>query len=532
MATLANTTSTVLTSGTALIDLIQHVREPLYLVQDQSTGHIGVIAANNSNALDSLDQQQYRLIGSLPAIYPEWLGSSHFLAAHNVRFAYVVGEMANGIATADMVIAAAKAQMLGFFGAGGLVPDIVAKNLVKIQQSLPETASWGANLIHSPNEPNLEEAVVNVLLAHNVRRISASAYMSLSPHVVHYACKGLRQDPNGNIVRQNHIFAKISRPEVARHFMVPAPAEILQQLVAQNKLTAQEAHLALHIPVANDITVEADSGGHTDNRPLTALFPTIFQLATQINQQYNYSTPIRVGAAGGLGSPSALTAAFSMGAAYVLTGTVNQASTESGLSEAGKQLLCQAGIADVTMAPAADMFELGVKLQVLKRGTMFASRASKLYDLYTRYDSLEQIPEVDRSKIESQIFKKSLNEIWQLTHDYFIQRDPAQIQRAQQNSKYRMALVFRWYLGLASHWAIRGEADRITDYQIWCGPAMGAFNQWVTNSPLEPLANRSVVQIAKNLMEGAAVATRAQQLRSFGMNLPDAAYHFTPHLFG
>ena len=34
------------------------------------------------------------------------------------------------------------------------------------------------------------------------------------------------------------------------------------------------------------------------------------------------------------------------------------------------------------MAPAADMFEMGVKLQVLKRGTMFPMRAQKLYELY------------------------------------------------------------------------------------------------------------------------------------------------------
>ena len=60
---------------------------------------------------------------------------------------------------------------------------------------------------------------------------------------------------------------------------------------------------------------------------------------------------------------------------------------ESGLSEEGRQMLAAADIADVTMAPAADMFELGVDLQVLKRGTMFAVRARKLHDLYKAYPS-------------------------------------------------------------------------------------------------------------------------------------------------
>ena len=68
-----------------------------------------------------------------------------------------------------------------------------------------------------------------------------------------------------------------------------------------------------------------------------------------------------------------------MGAAYVVTGSVNQACVESGTSPAVRQMLAEAEQADVAMAPAADMFEMGVKVQVLKRGTMFAMRAAKLY---------------------------------------------------------------------------------------------------------------------------------------------------------
>ena len=59
-----------------------------------------------------------------------------------------------------------------------------------------------------------------------------------------------------------------------------------------------------------------------------------------------------------------------------MTGSVNQSAIESGLSQVGKELLAQASMADVVMAPAADMFEMGVKVQVLQRGTMFSARAS------------------------------------------------------------------------------------------------------------------------------------------------------------
>ncbi|MEE2750637.1 MAG: 2-nitropropane dioxygenase, partial [Myxococcota bacterium] len=70
--------------------------------------------------------------------------------------------------------------------------------------------------------------------------------------------------------------------------------------------------------------------------------------------------------------------------------------------------------------------------------------------------------------------------------------------------------------------------ERRTDYQIWCGPAMGAFNQWTLGTFLATPEHRSVVQVARNLMEGAAVVTRAQQLRSYGVPVPTAGFDFRP----
>ena len=73
-----------------------------------------------------------------------------------------------------------------------------------------------------------------------------------------------------------------------------------------------------------------------------------------------------------------------------------------------------------------------------------------------------------------------------------------------------MALVFRWYLGLSSNWANNGIADRRVDYQVWCGPAMGAFNEWTRNSFLEKTHERKVVTVALNLLFGACVLQRYQ----------------------
>lgn len=217
-----------------------------------------------------------------------------------------------------------------------------------------------------------------------------------------------------------------------------------------------------------------------------------------------------------------------MGAAYVLTGSINQSAAESGLSEAGRRLLAQSDMTDVAMAPAADMFEMGVKVQVLKRGTLFAPRAQWLADLYHNYDGIAALPAAARERLEREVFRTTCADIEAQTLAFWEARNPGEAERAQTDAKHRMALMFRWYLGSGSHWARAGVAERQTDFQIWCGPAMGAFNEWVRGSFLEPVENRTVVQIARNLMEGAAQITRAQQWRTFGVAVPPAAFDFRP----
>ena len=77
--------------------------------------------------------------------------------------------------------------------------------------------------------------------------------------------------------------------------------------------------------MADDVTCEADSGGHTDRRPLLVLLPVIRQLRDELTPPGGWPRPVRIGAAGGLGDPAAVAAAFALGADYVVTGSVNQA---------------------------------------------------------------------------------------------------------------------------------------------------------------------------------------------------------------
>jgi PfaD family protein len=169
------------------------------------------------------------------------------------------------------------------------------------------------------------------------------------------------------------------------------------------------------------------------------------------------------------------------------------------------------------------MFERGVRVQVLSRGAMYASRAQRLYELYRQYPSLGAIPEKDRSRLERTLFKRPLDEVWDDTRAYWAGRDPGQVAKADADPKHQMALTFRWYLGMSSRWAREGDKDRKRDFQVWCGPAMGAFNHWAQGTALEPLSARSVVDVAHGLMHGAAVHARVASARMQGLQLPPGA---------
>jgi trans-AT polyketide synthase/acyltransferase/oxidoreductase domain-containing protein len=503
-----------LDSPAAFRDAIADLRSPVVVVRT-ATGF--AVARDGSISTSGLPVVAY--LAPLP---PDRLGDPTFVADHGLNYPYMTGAMANGIGSAEIVEAMSRAGMLGSFGAAGLSIERVTQAVDRLKVNLGD-AAFAVNLIHSPGEPTHEMATAELFLQKGVRLVEASAYLDLTPAIVRYRVAGLTEaGPT------NRVIAKISRVEVATKFLSPPPERILNGLLAAGHITQQQASLAARFPVADDITAEADSGGHTDNRPAITLLPTILALRDRLQKQFHFATPARVGLAGGIATPSSVAAAFAMGAAYVVTGSVNQACVESGSSDAVRKMLADAGQADVTMAPAADMFEMGVKVQVLKRGTMFPMRASKLFELYRNYPSWEAVPEAERANVEKTFFRTTFADIWEQTKAFFLRRDATQLPKAEADPKHRMALVFRWYLGLSSRWANSGEAGRQLDYQVWCGPAMGAFNEWAKGSPLEAPANRTVVAVARNLLYGACIVLRRQSLRQCGVSLADECFPAGP----
>lgn len=458
------------------------------------------------------------------------LGPASFRRRHGLRANYLGGAMAGAISSAAMVQAMGESGMLCFFGAGGLPLPEVEKNLIDIKAVLGDRPA-GFNLLHNPVEPAIEDRTVELFLEHGCTYVSASAFMGLTPAITRYRYTGIHLDDSGAIVCPNRVFAKVSRTEVAEHFLRPAPTTLLAEIVAAGGLTESEAELASHHPMADAITAEADSGGHTDRRPLPVLLPLILRQRDRVSRELAYAErgiEVFVGAAGGLGSPESIVAAFAMGADFVLTGSVNQATTEAGTSASAKAMLLEAGMADVGLGPAPDMFELGAHVQVLSRGTMFANRGTQLYAVYKEHADWDLVPEKTRKKIEKQILGRPFADVWSDCVDYWSERDIGQIERAEAVGRHKMALVFRWYLGMSSRWARIGDTKRKRDYQIWCGPAMGAFNDWVAGTTLEPLEARGVVRVADALLEAAAVLARARRLEARGVPIPAEAWQVSP----
>lgn len=439
----------------------------------------------------------------LGPIAPDRLGSAAFRAAYGVRYAYCAGAMYKGIASADLVIAMGRARLMSYFGTGGLALEEVEAALHRIRRELPAGAPFGMNLLNSLDQPQLEERTVDLYLRAGVRCIEAAAYMQVSAPLVRFRLAGARRAANGAIEVPNRVLAKVSRPEVAQAFMQPAPPELVQQLVQAGRLAREEAQLAGEIPMADDICVEADSGGHTDQGVALALLPAMLSLRQQLQARQRLALPLRVGAAGGIGTPHAAAAAFVMGADFIVTGSVNQCTVEAGISDAVKDLLQDAGVQDTDYAPAGDMFELGAKVQVLRKGLFFPARANKLYELYQRHGSLDEIDERTRRQIEEKYFRRSIEEVWAETRAYYLRTGRMRAEELDR-PRQKMALVFKWYFTHSARLARQGATEQRVDYQVHCGPALGAFNAWVQGTPLESWRERHVADIACRLMEGAA----------------------------
>ena len=422
------------------------------------------------------------------------LGSEAFRRDYRVRAAYVAGSMWGGISSRDLVVRMGRAGFLASFGAGGLTLSEVEDSIRFIQRSLTRHESFSVNWLSTIDHPQAEMALADLCVRCDVRLIEATGFIAPSAALIRYRLSGLQTGQDGALRSSRKVLAKVSRVEAALAFLQPAPPRLVVALREAGLISPEQAALADRLPMADDICVEADSAWRTSMGVSAVLTPAIVRLRDEICRQYKYAINVRVGSSGGLGTPEALAAAFILGAEFVLTGSVNQCSVEAHVTEEIKDLLQAADVHDTQYAPDSELFELGAKVQVLKKGGRFPMRANRLYDLWRNVGSWEQIDALERERIERESFGCSFERAY----------ESARVGGLEPDSKQKLALVLRWYLNRAFQLAQSGESQQCSNYQIYCGPALGGFNRWVKGTDLETWRHRHVDVIAERLMAGAA----------------------------
>ncbi|MFF7651726.1 ACP S-malonyltransferase [Streptomyces sp. NPDC007983] len=416
----------------------------------------------------------------------EDLGAAGFRARYGLRLAYLAGGMYGGISSEALIARLGKAGGMGFFGTGGLPLAEVEAGLRGIQAELGPDGPFGANLLHRNAHPQQEQALVDLLLRLGIGTIEASGFLRITPALVKYRLKGGR------------IIAKVSRTDTAEAFLRPAPDEVVRGLAERGEVTEQEAARAAGLPMADDLCVEAGAGWHTDAAGLATLLPAVLRLRDTLAGPW---PRVHVGAAGGIGTPEAAAAAIVLGAEFLVTGSVNQCTVEAATSTEVKDMLQRLDVQDTEPAPWSEMFELGVRARVVKRGVFLPARADRLYQLWRLHDSFADIDAGTRRQIEETYLRRPFEDAWR---DALAQDAPAAADGQEVGAKRRLALAFRSYLDRGFELARTGTPGRRVDYLVYCGPAMGAFNHWVKGTGLEPWQARNVDAVADRLLSETA----------------------------
>jgi len=460
-----------------------------------------------SNGLDNGKQQEHPQLD----IKPENLGNPVFQSRYGCKWSYFAGSMYRGISSEELVVAMGRSQILSFFGSSGLSLEELEPHIQSIQAQLGCGRPYGMCLIANLDNPEEERQQVELFLKYDIPVIEAAAYTSMTLPLVYFRIKGIYRKGD-SIIRPRRIIAKCSRLEIARLFLSTPPVDIVNQLLLLGWITEDEAELSQYIPMADDLAVEANSGGHTDQGVSFTLVPAVISLREKMKQEYSYQEEILIGCGGGIGTPQAVASAFMLGVDFIFTGSINQCTVESGAHPVVKDLLNTLSIHDTAMTIAGDMFEIGAKVQVVRKNTQFHIRANRLYQVFTTYNCLEEIPPAITKEIEERYFKKSFQEVWQLVCEYKNKRKSEQIAEAKKNPRLKMALLFKWYFSHCNQITLNGEKEEKDNFQIFCGPSLGAFNDWVQGTPYAHWKNRHVDEIAELLMSGACEHLQSKKL--------------------
>jgi len=189
---------------------------------------------------------------------------------------------------------------------------------------------------------------------------------------------------------------------------------------------------------------------------------------------------------GGISTPASALAAFMWAPLMWRKWKCESACVEAGTS-ACQEVAASGRVTRMWMgAPASDMLRWVSELQVLEAGTTIRAQEPRKINLVLQKRMNPLMKSQQRNASLEKKYQKTMEKFASCI-EFFKQRDPEQIRTAPKTIRAgRWPWFFRWYLGLSPTWPNAGTPDRVLDvFKFWCGPALGAFNDWVKGTYLE-----------------------------------------------
>ncbi|WP_459480607.1 ACP S-malonyltransferase [Clostridium saccharoperbutylacetonicum] len=422
---------------------------------------------------------------------------NNFTGEYKVKYPYVIGGIERGISSKEMIVKSGTEKILSFLGTKKMDLDEIEESIIYIKDRLTEGEPFGINITYDYFNSEISEKIINLCLKYNVKNIEVSGYTNIPNCVIRYKLEGIKRK-NGSLVCENRVFYNTARLNI-EELLKPISESTVKNL-SRERINYEDVSIFRNISIIDGLTIKCDGNSNNNGFNILNILPVAVRVKNKVLEKFKYMNKIYIGVGGGIGNPEALAVSFMLGADYVVTDSINQCSIEANCSELVKDLLEQVGFEDTIYVPDAERFEIGGKVQVLKKGVMFPSRANKLYELYRQYDSYYEIDEKLRSQVEKKFFMKSFEEYYDECKKGL---SAEEINIIEKDEKKKMAVVFKRYLTESSLLAQKGVDEQRMNFQIYCSPAIGVFNNYVKDSELKDWRKRSVTKIAEVLMNDA-----------------------------
>lgn len=427
------------------------------------------------------------------------LGSKAFKEEYNVKLAYVAGSLYHGISSATMVAKLANARILGILGSRGLSTKELAEQIQEVKKNISPQQPFGTNISYRHgNEQEME--LVELLLKEEVTVLETSGFTEITEALAYYKLSGIKK--NGNQIScGNRVIAKITSEEEAALFLEPVPAAIAKKLYKSKKISKLQCDNANKFPLANDLCILANSAGNTQIGNPVSLFPAIKNLQNAKASASTFNTQTRLGIAGSIGTPETAASAFTCGADFILTGSINLCTAEAELDSKIKDKLNNLTFNDTDFITSELLSDSSSKEQIVKTGSFFFSHWDRLNSIYASHNSVDELDADTISFIEKKCFHKSLSAVFE---DIEQKLSKTQSEMLNNDPKLKLKQLFIHYKALA-HKAGTGNINTsIADYCLPCSPSLAAMNQWLSKSPMANWEQRNIELIAEKIMDGAA----------------------------